>query len=242
MHPFCHPQVRVVFVDWHGVLSADRFLESIFNSPRVILKGALEQRFRDIFSDRDLGSAWMRGQVSTRQILTPVRRALYRHYGDDFLERKMIWDCRQMKIDAQMAALLDDVPLDTRLVVATDNVVEFAGAFRQAQASGAAHRRGEAANSSTMEELSGVFDSLICSAEVGVLKHSDPYRFFGGWLGLHGLDFSDALLIDDREDNCTAFMRAGGQALLWPESKPGRMAAAAELRSRTRVRSLPPST
>jgi FMN phosphatase YigB (HAD superfamily) len=57
-------------------------------------------------------------------------------------------------------------------------------------------------------------DDLVCSSEVGVLK-IDPIAFFGPYLRASGLGFAEALLIDDRTDNCAAFTAAGGAALRW---------------------------
>jgi hypothetical protein len=59
------------------------------------------------------------------------------------------------------------------------------------------------------------WDDLVCSSDVGVLKGGDPHAFFGPYLAACGLGFADALLIDDRSDNCAAFRSMGGTALRW---------------------------
>jgi len=60
-----------------------------------------------------------------------------------------------------------------------------------------------------------VCDDIICSSEVGALKAEDPVGFFGPWLSEYDLSFSNALLIDDRADNCDAFRGQGGSAVQW---------------------------
>jgi hypothetical protein len=49
----------------------------------------------------------------------------------------------------------------------------------------------------------------------GVLKSEDPQAFFGPWLAAHGVGFTDAVLIDDRADNCAAFTRESRAAIQW---------------------------
>lgn len=66
-----------------------------------------------------------------------------------------------------------------------------------------------------MAEWAFVCDDIICSSNVAALKSEDPVTFFGPWLHQHGMTFADALLIDDRADNCAALQRQGGTALRW---------------------------
>jgi hypothetical protein len=60
-----------------------------------------------------------------------------------------------------------------------------------------------------------ICDDIICSSDVAALKADDPQAFFGPWLDRHGLGFPDAVLIDDRADNCAAFTACGGAAIRW---------------------------
>jgi hypothetical protein len=48
-----------------------------------------------------------------------------------------------------------------------------------------------------------------------VLKSEDPRAFFGPWPTTYGLSFADAVLIDERADNCAAFTGQGGAAIQW---------------------------
>jgi hypothetical protein len=67
----------------------------------------------------------------------------------------------------------------------------------------------------TLADWAAICDDIICSSDVAALKADDPRAFSGPWLERHGLGFPDAMLIDDRADNCAAFTgRPGGPA--WP--------------------------
>ncbi|MGH3449253.1 MAG: hypothetical protein ACRDQW_00695, partial [Haloechinothrix sp.] len=56
-------------------------------------------------------------------------------------------------------------------------------------------------------------DGLLSSSDLGVLKAEDPGRFFGPWLTSRGLGFDSAVLVDDNQDNCTAFQTHSGAAI-----------------------------
>jgi FMN phosphatase YigB (HAD superfamily) len=101
------------------------------------------------------------------------------------------------------------------IVLATDNMDCFAKTFNAARGS---RRRLDNA-SRTLAEWAVICDDIICSSDVGALKAEDPVGFFGPWLAECGLDFSDALLIDDRADNCQAFELQGGSTILWKMGK-----------------------
>ncbi|MBF8188788.1 hypothetical protein ITP53_24245 [Nonomuraea sp. K274] len=93
-----------------------------------------------------------------------------------------------------------------------DNMDCFADTFRRVRKTRrpAGHR-----SAATLAQWAFFCDDMICSSDVAVLKSEGPVGFFGPWLSRHGMTFHDALLIDDREDNCAAFRQQGGTALRW---------------------------
>ena len=100
---------------------------------------------------------------------------------------------------------------EAMVVVATDNMDCFARVFEHAS-----HRRGRPNRArETLADWAVICDDIICSSQTGVLKSEDPQAFFGPWLAAHGIGFTDAVLIDDRADNCAAFTREGGAAIQW---------------------------
>lgn len=206
---------KAVFVDWHGVLSLDPFWKSldVIDSSRFrsILQFELSQLFS---SDSASLDDWMRGNLRVQDVTPAAREALGRRRRWDFLERRFLEDCQQMHVHPELFVQLAALAKDAFVVVATDNAVEFEDAFWAAKGR---LRRSDGAP--RLIELAAVIDDMICSGTQGVLKAEDPSAFFGPWLAAHDLDFSEALLVDDRSDNCAAFLAAGGHALVWPRGE-----------------------
>jgi len=117
---------------------------------------------------------------------------------------------QRMRVDPDTAEVVAGWAPRMRLVLATDNTEPFAQAFERARA-----RRAPCRAVHHMADLAPLFDEILCSAAVGTPKAEDPARFFGPWLTTHGLRFADAVLVDDRPDNCEASIRAGGAAIKW---------------------------
>ena len=115
-----------------------------------------------------------------------------------------------MRVNVDLLRALQPVRERAFVVVATDNVDTFADVFRRV-----ALRPSEIAPDDSLAAWATACDDLLCSSDVGALKGTDPEAFFGPYLGACGLGFADALLIDDRSDNCAAFRAAGGTALRW---------------------------
>jgi hypothetical protein len=82
----------------------------------------------------------------------------------------------------------------------------FARAFTRARS----RRRRPGRDRETLADWAVICDDVICSSQAGTLKSEDPQTFFGPWLTMHGIGFTDAVLIDDRADNCAAFTSQGG--------------------------------
>jgi hypothetical protein len=99
---------------------------------------------------------------------------------------------------------------EASVVIATDNMDCFARAFDRAR-----RRHSPARDCETLASWAVICDDIICSSRVAALKAEDPHAFFGPWLATHGMGFADAVLINDRADNCAAFTGCGGSAIRW---------------------------
>jgi hypothetical protein len=205
-----HPD-RVVFVDWHGVLSCDPFWASIRDNPRHPLHSQLAESLAPIFTG-DGAHAWMKGQLSSAQVIAGMGIQLDRRFRDDFLQRRLLADCARMRVNVPLFEMLRELKTSASIVVSTDNADCFADTFRRVRKTQrpAGHRP-----AATLADWAFVCDDMICSSDVAVLKSEGIVGFFGPWLSRHGMSFQDALLIDDREDNCAAFRQQGGTALRW---------------------------
>jgi hypothetical protein len=198
---------RVVFVDWHGVLSRDPFWISIRDSTNHPLRGQLEAGLAGVFATESVtANEWMKGLLSSDQIISAMGIQLDRRFRDDFLTRRLDFDCARMKVNVELFEVLRKVQAQASVVVATDNMDCFARTFDQVRA----RARRLKPESETLADWAITCDDIICSSDVGALKAEDPVRFFGPWLKAHGLQFCDAVLIDDRTDNCAAFASQGG--------------------------------
>ena len=201
---------HVVFVDWHGVLSRSPFWSSIVTDPRHPLNRPLRARLGRLFGDLDVMTAWMTGARATPDVVAAMGVENVPRYGTDYLCRQLERDCRSMRVNVELLRALQPVRERAFVVVATDNVDTFADVFRRLAA-----RPSTVAPDDSLGAWATACDDLLCSSDVHALKGSDPQAFFGPYLAACGLGFADALLIDDRSDNCTAFRAAGGTALRW---------------------------
>lgn len=199
---------RVIFVDWHGVLSRDPFWMTIRNSTTHPLRDRLEAKLAEVFSNEQAND-WMRGLLSCEQIITAMDIQLDRRFRADFLIRRLYVDCARMRVNVGLFEVLRSVKPTAAVVLATNNMDCFADTFQRARS----RRRRKTAGSQTLADWALVCDDLICSSTVAALKAEDPHRFFGTWLNAHGLSFGDAFLIDDGADNCEAFADCGGTAI-----------------------------
>lgn len=201
---------RVIFVDWHGVLSQDPFWMSILQSDRHRLKPQLQARLGDVFS-KPISHQWMKGYVSSTDIIEKMGLDLPKGYNATYLRRRLDDDLLKMKVNVDLFRVLRRARTDALVVIATDNMDCFKEAFERVFES--RRRSTENVGTELMRDWVKSCDAIICSSDVQALKAEDPQAFFGPFLHQHGLTFSDAALIDDRLDNCEAFAAQGGKPL-----------------------------
>lgn len=190
---------RVVFVDWHGVLSNRRLWANFDISPED--KQPFERNLNDLFSSH-LIDEWMRGRCTAEQIAAHLLLDI----DDSRLSVQRVVDhaISQMiavKMRERLRKLLWRLRKTHAVVLATDNMDVF---------DRAATRR---------NDIRRTFDDYLNSCYVGALKDESPTRFFGDWLDAYGLGFADATLIDDRQTNGRGFVHHGGRFIHFNGSK-----------------------
>jgi hypothetical protein len=203
---------HVIFVDWHGVLPNEVFWRSILVSrrhpparPVAGADGWPVQRRPSHLEGVDKGAPLVRrAHLSDAYQVTPRFKA-------DYLHRRLAADCRRMRVNVELVALLRRYRSKALVVVATDKMDCVADAFN-ALRKRRSRRRGAA---DTLAAWAADCDDLLCSSEIGRLKGEDPKPSFRPWLSAHGLTFSEAILLDGQQDNCEAFVLAGGSAIQW---------------------------
>jgi hypothetical protein len=201
---------RVIFSDWHGVLSRDPFWTSIRGSTTHPLHAQLEAGMAGVFG-QGTANDWMKGLLTSDQVITDMRIQLDRRFRDDFLARRLDIDCAKMAVNAELFDVLRAIRAEAMVVIATDNMDCFARAFEHARR----RPRRRARPWETLADWALICDDIICSSQARALKSEDPRTFFGPWLKAHDLGFADAVLIDDRAGNCEAFTSQGGAAIQW---------------------------
>lgn len=194
------PKGKVVFLDWHGTLSTTRFWDSILGNQSHPLHDALRRASDSLFQDeKPRVRDWMRGVITSEEVVRGFDIPLDRRFKDDFLLRRLHADCRRMRITSTMVQIVRALRARAFVVVATDNMDCFERSIR------------------LNREFEDVADDLLCSSSIGVLKAEDVERFFGPWIAAHQLHWKDALLVDDDRLTCEKFRQAGGAAIDFTE-------------------------
>lgn len=188
---------RVIFVDWNGVLSNDVFWSSIRKNPIHPYYERLTEACKRLFEDNyEIIRSWMRGEVSSHEIINYIDIDFDRRYKENFLIRRLHKDCRRMNCEDSLLEELQKCRNGSFVVLATDNMDCF-------------HKE-----ISSIRDLAGSFDGILCSSDIGLLKSDNVFGFFYPWLRAHNLNFSKSILIDDSEKTCFKFKEAGGSAIL----------------------------
>jgi hypothetical protein len=203
---------RVIFSDWHGVLSRDPFWVSIRNSATHPLHDQLEAGMAALFSNGVTANEWMKGLLSSADVIKEMGIQLRGQFREEFLARRLDLDCARMKVNVELFEVLRIMRAYAVVVIATDNMDCFVRAFHNARMR---RKQPRLPVGGTLADWAKICDDIICSSQNGALKSEDTQAFFGPWLDRFGLTFSDAVLVDDREDNCAAFTARGGTAIQW---------------------------
>jgi hypothetical protein len=125
---------RVIFSDWHGVLSRDPFWVSIRGSATHPLHSKLEAGMAGVFAcEKDTANEWMKGLLSSSQVIAEMGIQLDRRFRDDYLARRLDVDCARMRVNAELFEVLRTLRTETIVVIATDNMDCFVRAFEKAR-------------------------------------------------------------------------------------------------------------
>ncbi len=215
MPPRCKPVWdKVIFVDWHGVLSRDPFWLSILHNSDHPLHFQLTGAAEVLFQDESLIHDWMRGDVSAHQILDSFDIKPDDSFPADYLSRKLVEDCQLMQVNQRLVQILRETRQQgIGIVLATDNMDCFQEALQDANGQRPLTTQSVEEETLSFRQAAQLFDEVLCSCSQRVLKRENPERFYGSWLSAHALEFEDALLLDDLEVNCSAFQSAGGHSL-----------------------------
>jgi hypothetical protein len=116
---------KVVFVDWHSVLSRDPFWMSIRESATHPLKAQLEANLAEVFTSK--ANEWMKGLLSSDDVIRSMDIELDGRFRDDFLTRRLYVDCAKMRVNAELFETLRKIKAQVMVVLALVPSVEGAG-------------------------------------------------------------------------------------------------------------------
>jgi FMN phosphatase YigB (HAD superfamily) len=176
--------MKTLFVDFDGTICTDRFWRSLPPDQYEITQQA-------IFSeDSPLAADWMRGKYTSEEINKRVAVALGTPY-------EVVWDmyvrdCREMRVNPELLALIDELRLIYHVVLITGNMDSFDRFTIPAL------------------ELDQHFDVIVNSANEQKLKTDNDGESFLKYL--KG-EIADAVLIEDSPKTCAVFTALGGTAL-----------------------------
>ena len=202
--------IKVIFVDWHGVLSRDPFWISILHNQWHPLYPQLAEAVENLFTRQaDRVHEWMRGDLTAQQIIESFQITQGPEFPRDYLNHKLVEDCQLMRVNVPLVRYLEEAKsAGIKIVLATDNMDCFYDAIQQARQ----RQKSDADKTISFVSTVQLFDEILCSSEQRVLKRENPQRFYAGWLKQKSFTYSDALLLDDLEINCEAFRAVGGIA------------------------------
>jgi hypothetical protein len=114
---------RVIFSDWHGVLSGDPFWTSIRNSATHPLHDQLEAGMAGAFDPaRNVASEWMKGLLPSDQVIAQMGIQFPGRFTGDFLARRLDLACARMKVNVALFEVLRVIRAEAIVVIATGNM------------------------------------------------------------------------------------------------------------------------
>ncbi|HEX3925862.1 MAG TPA: hypothetical protein VHY31_26540 [Streptosporangiaceae bacterium] len=127
---------------------------------------------------RNIANEWMKGLLSSDQVIAEMGIQLRGRFQDDFLARRLDLDWARMQVNVALFEVLRVIRAEAMVVIATDNMDCFERAFTRARS----RRRRPGRERETLADWAVICDDIICSSQAGALKSEDPQA----WLGIHG--------------------------------------------------------
>jgi|SRR6185312_3378004 len=189
---------RVIFVDWFGVLSNEVFWQKYLDNSTSKWHNKIAVIKDKIFSNKYLVEEWMKGNYTYEDILNIIEPNLS-VYEKKVLKNSVNSYCSNLILNESLVAILKNASRSAFIVLATDNMDCFFNCLF------------------ALPQL-GLFDSILSSNNLGILKKEDPERFFGQWLKNHNIPFENAILVDDSILNCREFKKHGGSYLQYTDT------------------------
>jgi len=166
---------KTIFIDWYITLSHSHYWEHLRTTDPesfTLFSGWLT-------SNMDEFSVWMRGHHTTSRIAEMI--AIETNRPAKFVQSELEISCYDLKVD--IPDIIHELQRlrasGCRVVLATDNIIDFSNITIDSQ------------------NLRNVFDDILNSAELGVLKSDVGGGFFDSYLSANNQTATECMLIDD---------------------------------------------
>lgn len=182
---------KTVLFDFDGVLCKDRFYEKSLLPKHDYVYNWIQEH---IFGDKELVRKWMRNQITSDQINTYIAQNTKTEF--QLLNELYRESVQKMELDNEILDIAKSIKASGRRIgIVTDNMDVFSEITIP-------HHR-----------LNTIFDSIINSAEHGVLKKEENGKLFDYVLCALNADIKETLLIDDSESTIEFFKQKGGKGI-----------------------------
>lgn len=191
---------KVIFIDWNRTLSYNLFWEHLSNSSHPHNKyhsPIVQWLFVD---NKDIVNPWMRGAVTLDEIVEQMSRETA--IDSKLIQDELVLSCQNMSLcSPDIETIIQELRnKGFTVVIATDNMDTFRAYTVPAL------------------QLDKLFDDILVSSELGVLKDdatpSDTIKFFDAYLSEKGLNYNDAILLDDSPDSSGKYSLLGFERVL----------------------------
>lgn len=175
--------MRTLFIDFDGTICHDKFWRSLTKKDYAKVQNLLFSGGNQIASD------WMRGAYSSEEINQLVAKETGVEY--DYLWNVFVRDCQTMQVEPEVLKSISNLRGRFHVVLITGNMDCFSRFTVPSL------------------RLNKYFDAIVNSFDEKCLKsENDGHSFRKHVRG----EISDAVLIEDSENNCKTFENIGGTA------------------------------
>jgi len=184
---------RILFCDFFGVLSYDKFWNTLNNPDHKYYKyysNIIDYLFNE---NREIANDWMRGEYTIEQIHRLLNKKIGVPYGSVLKIFKD--DCKSLDVSKKLLGKIQSLQEKYYRILVTDNMDTF--------------------NRYTLPSnpaLNLAFDKIINSYDSGYLKSSENGKIFQDTCNNLGYNLTNSCLIDDSKNTCDIFSNLGGKS------------------------------
>ena len=183
-------KISGIFFDFDGVLSKDRFFQTMFGDYPFLKDIILSTIFN---SPQKYGDKWMRGEINTENIIKVLSSAS--KIPETVLKEGLTSSLKAFQIESRLLELAKTFQKKGMKVAMVTNNMDI---FNQVTI--------------PYHHLDQYFPIIVNSSDYGCMKHEKDGYLFDIALQKLGTDkISEFLLIDDSEKACNSFLSKGGQ-------------------------------